>query len=515
METSNRNGFVSKTGFILASAGSAIGLGNLWSFPYKTSANGGAAFVLVYLLSVILIGSIIFIAETHIGKRSQANVVTAFKKINKSLGWLGLICIIVCLLILSFYSILGGYTVKYTLNSFNDNFKILTSFSGNIGEVIIYTAIFLAISVAIVSTGVAKGIEKVSKILMPALFIILIGIVIYCLCLGEGVMDGLIYFLNPDFSTLGLKGMLAAMSQALFSISLGMGVTISLGSYAGKDIDIGKSVIMVTIFDTLVALLAGLAIFPAIYHHKAVTGESLADNGILLLFASMPIIFNGLGAGGKFVSFLFFGMVSIAAITSIISLIEVITQFFIQTFKMKRKTATFIVGAITFLISIPVGISLGFDLNGKAGMSIFGLNYFEFFDALTSTVFIPTCALGSCLALGWFMFDLRGKNRFSIPLFSENLAKDDLKLKKGKTFFVVMVKYVTPILIGIIEVFGLVDTIFKIVGNDRQFSLDGLGIVLVSLAILALLIAIYFIFFKNRDTGCNADEIYRQDKKLK
>ncbi len=513
METSKRNGFVSKIGFILASAGSAIGLGNLWSFPYKTSANGGAAFVLVYLLSVIVIGSIIMIAEIHIGRRSQANPVTAFKNINKNIGWLGVLGIIVALLILCFYSILGGYTVKYTLNSFNDNSTILATFSGNIGEVIIYTAIFLIMAITVVAAGIAKGIEKVCKILMPVLFFILVAIVIYCLCLGEGVAEGLSYFLKPDFSTLGLKGALAAMSQALFSMSLGAGVTISLGSYAGKDINIGNSVIIIAIFDTLVALLAGLAIFPAIYHYKAVTGKSLTDNGILLLFVSMPSIFNSLGVTGKIVSFLFFGMVAIAALTSVVSMIEVVTQFCIQAFKVKRKIAVYIVGAIIFLVSVPIGISLGFKLNGIAGMTIFGLGYLEFFDTLTSTTMMPICAFGECLAIGWFAFDSRGKEKFSVSLFSDNLEKDGLKLGRAEKFFAVMVKYVTPVLIAVIEVFGLADVVFPKVEGARQFSSQGLCIAAVSLAVLGALIAIYFIFLKNRDTGCNADELNRQDEK--
>ena len=194
--TKKRNGFASGIGFILAAAGSAIGLGNLWSFPYKTSENGGAAFVLTYILSVIVMGSIVMIAEIYIGKRAQANPVSAYKKVNKNLGWLGLFAVIVPLIILCYYSVLGGYTVKYTLNSFNRNSEILASFTGNIPEVIMYTAIFLVLAVAVVMGGVKNGIEKVSKILMPALFVILFLTAVYCLCLGEGVKDGLNYYLK-------------------------------------------------------------------------------------------------------------------------------------------------------------------------------------------------------------------------------------------------------------------------------------------------------------------------------
>lgn len=182
------------------------------SFPYKTSANGGAAFVFVYILSVIVIGSIVMLAEMYLGKRAQANPVSAYKKAHKNLGWLGLFAIIIPLFIICYYAILGGYTVKFTLNSFEKNSEILNSFAGNVGEVILYTAIFLILSLVVVMAGVKGGIEKASKVLMPALFLILVAIVIYCLCLGEGVSDGLNYYLNPDFGALGFNGILAAMS---------------------------------------------------------------------------------------------------------------------------------------------------------------------------------------------------------------------------------------------------------------------------------------------------------------
>ena len=414
-----RNGFASGIGFILAAAGSAVGLGNLWSFPYKTSANGGAAFVLLYVLSVFVIGSVVMIAEIYLGKRAQANPVTAYKKASKNLGWLGLFAIIIPLFIICYYSVLGGYTVKFTLNSFNNNSEILGSFTGNIPEVILYTAIFLILALVVVMGGVKNGIEKVSKVLMPALFIILVGIAVYCLCLGEGVKEGLNYYLNPDFSALGFEGVLAAMSQAFFSLSLGMGIIVSYGSYAGKEIKVGKSVCMICIFDTLVALLAGLAIFPAIYHYQAIGGSALSDRGILLLFESLPLVFDNLGTAGHIVSFLFFGMVVIAALTSVISLLEVVTQFVIQKFGVRRKKAILCVSAICFAISVPVGISLGYALNAPSGttppLQICGQNLLDFFDMVTNVVLMPICALGSCIALGWLIDKPQSKAQLFSP----------------------------------------------------------------------------------------------------
>ncbi len=498
--TKKRNGFASGIGFILAAAGSAVGLGNLWSFPYKTSANGGAAFVFVYILSSAIIGSIVMLSEIYLGKRAQANPVTAYKKANKGLGWLGLFAIIIPLLITCYYSILGGYTIKYTLNSFNANSQILASFSGNVGEVILYSAIFIILALVVVMAGVKGGIEKASKVLMPALFILLVGVVIYCLTLGEGVKDGLAYYLKPDFSQLGFKGILAAMSQAFFSLSLGMGIMVSYGSYAGKNIKIGQSVFMICLFDTIVALLAGLAIFPAIYHYKAVSGVDLKINGIMLLFQSLPLVFDNLGTIGHIVSFFFFGMVAIAALTSVISLMEVVTQFVIQKFRVHRKKAILVVAAICFAISIPISISLGYAINGQDKMTICGQNWLDFIDMVTNTVLMPVCALGSCLAIGWFI----DKKATPNPLKTfKTLEEDGLSLGKFGKVFAVMVKYVTPALILVVEIFGVKDIIWP----DNVFSKNGLGIVITAYALLALAAVVYFVWLAKRETGCNADEI--------
>lgn len=502
------NGFVGGIGFILAAAGSAVGLGNLWSFPYKTSQNGGAAFVFVYIFSVIVLGSIVMIAEIYLGKRAQANPVTAYKKAEKNLGWLGLFSIIIPFLIICYYAVLGGYTVKFTMNSFSDNSKVLQTFSGNIGEVILYTGIFLILAVIVVTAGVQNGIEKASKILMPVLFLILVAIVIYCLCLGNGVKEGLDYYLNPDFKALGFKGVLAAMGQAFYSLSLGMGIMVSYGSYTGKNVNVGKSAVWIAFFDTLVALLAGLAIFPAIYHYQAETGIALQNNGIVLMFSSLPIVFKTLGVAGNVVSFFFFGMVTIAALTSVISLLEVVTQFLIQKYSLNRKRAIAIVGAVTFLISVPIGISLGFALTGKEGMTIAGKNWLDFFDLVSNTVLMPVCAFGSCVAIGWFAF--KGKNAkeaLSSNYLCSRLDEEGLKLGKFGKVFSFMVKYVTPLLIAVIEVFGVIDVVFPSEGENRVFSASGLAIVLTAYAILVASIAVYFLFLKNKETGLNEDEL--------
>lgn len=503
-----KNGFNSGIGFILAAAGSSVGLGNLWSFPYKTSQNGGASFVIVYIISVLVLGSILSITETFIGKRAEANAVSSYKKISKYLGWVGLLAIVVSFFIACFYTVLGGYTIKYTVNSFFDNTNILESFSSNVGEVILFSALFLLIAIIIISLGVKKGIEKASKILMPTLIVILVGIVIYCLCLPSGVKEGLAYYLKPDFRLLGFKGALAAMSQAFFSLSVGAGVLITYGSYTGKQLKIGKAVLWIAFFDTLVALLAGLAIFPAIYYYKAETGIELQNNGIVLLFSSMPIVFNNLGIVGKIVSFLFFGMVSIAAITSIISIMEVISQYLIQRFKIKRIMACLLSSIPAFLISIIVGISLGFELSGKSGLQVAGRNLLELFDLITTSVLIPVCCLFTSLACGWLIFKPnKKKDIFSIRHLSNGFKNDGMDLGWFSLVYSFLIKYIAPIGILLIEIFGIVDIIFPQIEGARSFSKDGLLVEIIAFSLLAIVVVFYFVFLKNRNTGSNSDEI--------
>ena len=494
-------GFASGIGFILAAAGSAVGLGNLWGFPYKTSANGGAAFVLVYIACVLVIGAIAMLCEIFIGRRAQANPVSAFKKINKNCGWFGLLAIAIPSIIICYYSVLGGYTIKYSLNSFTGNAGKFASFAGNIGEVVLYTLIFMALSLFIVMAGVKGGIEKASKILMPALFVILLVIVIFSLCLGEGVSEGLSFYLNPDFSVLNGSAILTAMGQAFFSLSLGMGAMVTYGSYTGKGINLVKSTAMICIFDTLVALLAGLAIFPSLFHYMAVEGvaaDALGMGGVGLMFMTLPMVFEDMGVLGQVVSLFFFAMVAIAAITSVISLLEVVTQFVIQKFHVLRKRATLAVTGICFAVSIPIGISLGYELNEVTALQIFGKNWLDFFDIMTNTVLMPVCAFFACIAVGWLIGAKKA---------TSEIEADGTALGWFRPVFEVMVRYITPVLILVVEVFGLIDLLAP-KNNEglRVFSANGLGIILCAYALLGVCAAIYFIFFRDSYTGDNGDE---------
>jgi NSS family neurotransmitter:Na+ symporter len=492
-----KGGFTSGIGFALAAAGSAVGLGNLWAFPYKTAENGGAAFLFLYIACVLFIGVVTMICEIFLGRRAQANPVTAIKKINKNFGWIGLIGVVVPFIITCYYSVLGGYTVKYAFGSLQGNTDGLGAFAGNGWLVTLCTAIFLALAVIIVMAGIKSGIERMSKVLMPVLFLLLVGVVIFVLCLGEGVAEGLKYYLVPDFSKVTWDSVLAAMGQSFYSLSLGMGAMVVYGSYTGKEINIFKSTAMICVFDSIVALLAGLAIFPAVFHFAVLEGvptDSLQLNGLMLMFETLPKVFESIGIAGNIIEFVFFSMVIIAAVTSVISILEAASQFIIQKFRVKRKLAVVSVALCAFVVSIPVGISLGNALVGRDGLQVFGMDMLSFLDAVTNIVFMPVCAFFSCVAVGWLLGTKKA---------IAELEGDGYRIGAFKTTLSVMVKFVVPALIAVIEIFGLIGLIFP----DGVFSLNGAWIAIVSYALFGALVAVYFAFFKKGDTGCNADEV--------
>ena len=481
-------GFASSIGFILAAAGSAVGLGNLWGFPYKTAANGGAAFVLVYIACVLLIGFVTMICEIYIGKRAAANPITSYKKINKNLGWFGLVATAIPAFILCYYSVLGGWTTKFAMNSFSGNAGIIADFSTNVGEVILYTAIFMLLSVWIIAGGVQDGIEKMSKVLMPLLFIIIVGVAVYALTLGEGVAEGLAFYLTPDFSALSAKAVMAAMGQAFYSLSLGMGAMITYGSYTGREINVVKSVVMICLFDTCVALCAGLAIFPSVAHFDPALLESAS--GVGLMYIVLPQVFDSMGIPGQIVSFAFFAMVVIAAVTSVVSLIEVVTQFVLQKFHVDRTKAALTVSGICFIVSIPVGISLGrvAICEDPTGPTLFGLDWLTFFDEVTNTVLMPVCALFALVCVGWI---IKPQNMFKEL---EELGTKFPSWLKG--FFTVMVRFITPALVIIIEISGV----------RAKFLAGQSAVVIFAYALVAVCALVYFLFLRNGHTGTNADE---------
>jgi len=400
---------------------------------------------------------------------------------------MGFIAVVISLFIVCYYCVLGGWTLKFTVNSFSGNTGIIETFSVNAAKVIAFTAIFVLITLLIIAMGVEKGIERMAKILMPILFVLLVGTVIYSLTLGEGVREGLEFYLKPDFSKLDARAVLLAMGQAFYSLSLGMGIMITYGSYTGKEISLTKSAAIVCTFDTIVALLAGLAIFPAVAHFNP---ELLSGSkGIVLMFDILPQVFDSMGFIGKFVSFFFFAMVAIAAITSLISLYEVCTQFIIQKFRIKRKISAIIVGVICFAVSIPIGISLGrVAIAGGSSPAIFGMDWLSFFDEVTNTVLMPVCAFFGCLVVGWLI-----KPKRAIEEMEADGTRLPLWLAKVYPIFV---KFITPALILAIEIAGLID----------EFRGGNSPVVFFAYGLFAVCVAIYYLFFFKTDTGTNEDE---------
>lgn len=367
----DRGKWGSKIGFILAAAGSAIGLGNIWRFPYTASKSGGALFVFVYLIAVLTVALPVLIAEVSLGRFTNKNPVGAFKAIKPKGQWklVGALGIVTGVMILSYYAVIAGWTIGYFLKALSGKFNFLTgvlkekqideakkvfqNFSDNHFLQILFLAIFLGLTVYVISRGVSGGIEKFSKILMPLLFGIMILLVIRSVTL-EGASKGITKYIVPDFSTFRPQIILEAMGQAFFSLSLGMGTMITYGSYVSKRENLPSSVGWIAAFDTGIAIIAGLIIFPALY---ALTSnpEILVDTPDLV-FNVFPVIFMRM-AGGFIFGPLFFLLLSIAALTSTISLLEVPVTYFVDEKKWNRKKAAILVGIITLAVGIPSALS--------------------------------------------------------------------------------------------------------------------------------------------------------------
>ena len=396
-----RDSFASSFGVLVALAGSAVGLGNLWRFPYLVGQNGGAAFILIYLAFVLLIGIPILLAEFIIGRRSQSSARAAFKALAPGGHWgiTGVLAVLCCTLILSFYSVVGGWSIEYlvkavqfdfTRGSTEDLGKMFASFSTSTwGPLICHTA-FLAISAAIVIAGVKNGIEKFSKVMMPVLFLIMIVIAIRSMTL-PGAEDGLEYLFEPDWSEVSSKTFLDALGQAFFSLSLGSGMVITYGSYVKKNANIVSLGTQTAIADTIFALIAGCAIMPAVFAFGISPSE-----GPGLVFITLPHIFSQLPLGG-WIAILFFFALLLAALTSSISVLEVIVAFCMEEFKIKRGTSVTLVFFVIWTLGCLCSLSLG-PLND---WEVFDMNIFELFDYFSANVLMLIGGLLVVIFVGW------------------------------------------------------------------------------------------------------------------
>ncbi len=396
----------SRIGFILAAAGSAVGLGNIWKFPYIAGEYGGGAFVIIYLLAILFIGLTVFIAESLIGQNSQSNVASSFVDISKSKNenwkYSGFM-VFSGLIILSFYSVVLGWILKYIYISITnlpttsaiaaDTFNNLVS-KDIFSQVALHTIVSLTV-IWIVLKGIKDGIEKINLILMPLLAIILFGLFVYALTL-DSFTKSLEFMFYADWSKINEDAFLAALGQAFFTLSLGIGTIITYSASLSKDVNIIKSSILVAIVDTAVALIAGVIIFSFLFEAGA---QSSAGPG--LVFISLPVIFQQWGILGNIVAVSFFVALIFAGITSAVSMIEPVLMFFIERFNMTRRKATIICGSIFYLLGIIALLSMSSSYGAQ--LTFFNKNAFDWMDFLTSSIMMPLAAFITCVFLGYFV----------------------------------------------------------------------------------------------------------------
>ena len=401
-EPQKRTKFGSKFGVVAAAAGSAVGLGNIWKFPYEAGQNGGAAFLLVYILCVVLLGVPVMLSEFAIGRRAHANVSGAFRKLTGNNHWIGIgfLGVLTAFLILSFYFVVAGWSLEYVAQAVSNNFVgktpadlsvAFTDFTSDTYRPLFWTAIFVALTAFVLLAGVEKGIERYSKVLMPFLAVILILLSIRSVTMPNG-LEGLKFLFKPDFSKITPQVMLSALGQAFFSLSLGMGCMITYGSYMRKQNNLLQTAVQVTVVDTIVAILAGVAIFPAVFS----LGINPAE-GPQLVFVTLPGVFTHM-TGGYIFAILFFLLLAIAAITSTISLQEVITAYISEEFHLSRKK---VVAASSLLLMVGAVLS-SLSLGPYSSLMINGKPLFEVLDFVTSKLFLPFGGLLIALFIGWF-----------------------------------------------------------------------------------------------------------------
>lgn len=441
----------SKIGFILAAAGSAIGLGNIWKFPYVAGENGGSAFIIIYLICTAVIGLPVLVGEILIGRSTQLNPVGAFRTLSKSKFWAGVggMGVVAGFLILSFYAVIAGWSLGYIYESISgglfsyadptkaaDHFVELTN---NLTWTIGYFAGFMILTIVVVFAGVQKGIERGSKIMMPLLFLLLIFVMTRGITM-EGSSEGLRFLLEPNWSHVSGQTVLIALGQAFFTLSMGMGAMLTYGSYMSKKDSIPASALQIVILDTSIALIAGIAIFTSVF---AVGLDVNAGPG--LIFHTLPAVFTKM-PGGEFIGPIFFVLLTIAALTSAISLLEVITAYFVDEKGWSRHKAVIVFGGFTFLLGLPSA----FSFNIMSNFTIFGLNFFDLVDYLTSNIMLPLGGLLIAVFIAYvWKFD---KALVELKKGAENIFNNYPLLI---TLWQIFIKYFAPVLIFLVLLHSL------------------------------------------------------------
>lgn len=448
MSGQKRPNFGSKVGVILASAGSAVGLGNVWRFPYETGHNGGAAFILIYVGCVLLLGLPILLSEFIIGRHSRANTATAYKILapGTQWKWVGMLGVLTGFLIIGYYTVVAGWTLEYTFQSLTGSLLGRSAeeytlqfqqFSTSVWRPILWFLVFIAMTHFIVQKGVEKGIERYSKLMMPALFIILM-ILVVCSLLLPNAGEGLRFLFHPDFSKVTGKTCLAAMGQAFFSLSVGMGCLCTYASYFSGETRLTRSALSVCTIDTVIAILAGLIIFPAAFS----VGIN-PDAGAGLVFITLPNVFQqafgSLPALSWLISVLFYVLLALASLTSLISLYEVVTAFISERFSLSRPKSVWIVTAFCSVLGILSSLSLSFP----EALSLFKMTAFDFFDNLTAKIMLPLGGFFISIFTGWYL---------DRKVIKEELTNGGSLKTRIYRPFIFIVRFIAPIAIFLIFV---------------------------------------------------------------
>ena len=441
MTHTKRATFGSKIGVILATVGCAVGLGNIWRFPYMLGENGGAAFLLVYISCILFLGIPVMITEFFIGRYSRKNAAGAFKVMAPGTKWsvIGYNGVAAAFLILGYYAVVSGWTLEYIVQAFSGSLEgknatdfadEFTAFSTGVFRPILWTVVFIALTHIIIISGVKEGIERASKVMMPVLFLILIALCIRSATL-PGASEGLTFLFNPDFSKINSSVVLSAMGQAFFSLSIGMGCLITYASYFGKQTNLQTTALQVTILDTLVAVLAGVMIFPAVFSFgiEPTTGPEL-------VFITLPNVFEQLPFGNIW-SFVFFVLLALAALTSTISLHEVSTAYVHEEYHVSRKKAAIIVSVGVTIVGILCSLSMGV----LSSYTLFGLNFFNLLDFVTAKIMLP---------LGGMMICIFTAKRVDKLLLKEEVTNHGTIRFYFFNTYAFFVKYIAPIAIGLI-----------------------------------------------------------------
>ena len=465
MNTERAN-FGSRLGVILATAGSAVGLGNVWRFPYMTGQNGGAAFIIIYIVCVLMLGIPCMLNEFIIGRRAQANTARAYSKLANGTPWrlIGLFGVFTGFMITSYYVVVSGWCLQYIYASVAGHLSgdaayvktYFDTFAAHPWKPVAWMLVFILICHVIISMGVEKGIERGSKLMMPLLFVLLVVIAVAS-CLLPGAGRGISFLFNPDFSMVDSNTLLGALGQAFYSLSLGMGCLCTYASYFKRDTHLTRSAVQIVSIDTLIAILAGLMIFPAFFAIYPDAADKLADpqlasqySGPGLVFITLPNVFQQAFSAvpfiGELVALLFYALLSLAALTSLMSLHEVSTAFFHEELKISRRRGAALVTVLCAVIGVFCALSFG---GTREWLVLGGQSLFNWFDFLTGQIFLPTGGLLTCLFLGWY-----------VP---KQIAWEELTnggTLRGRFFGVYLfaVRYVCPlgILLVFLHQFGLI-----------------------------------------------------------